>query len=180
MRLQYYEDKRRVYTLQIEGSVKQGVIDAVKNESIPMVAQPTAMSMTVGTNRSAQYAAMQSTSPKTALSRVAMGFVQDYGLASPNSTLPPEIALRDPLDQEFVLNRQMAKKYYEKQLQEKMAEKRAKNLADREQWNKTLQDRQAKKEKDIATMRKEEEQALKSKVNERRAAEEDRRHQRAE
>lgn len=105
MRLQYYEDKRRVYTLQIEGSVKQGVIDAVKNESIPMVAQPTAMSMTVGTNRSAQFAAMQSTSPKTALSRVAMGFVQDYGLASPQSTLPPEIALRDPLDQEFVLNR---------------------------------------------------------------------------
>ena len=74
----------------------------------------------------------------------------------------------------------MAKKYYEKQLQDKMAEKRAKNLADREQWNKTLQDRELKKEKDLATLRKEEEQALRSKVNERRAAEEDRRHQRNE
>ena len=178
MRLQYYEDKRRVYTLQIEGSVKQGVIDAVKNESIPMVAQPTAMSMTVGTNRSAQFAAMQSTSPKTALSRVAMGFVQDYGLASPQSTLPPEIALRDPLDQEFVLNRQMAKKYYEKQLQEKMAEKRMKNQADREAWNKQLQDKEAKKEKDIAEQRKGNAQMLKAKVNDRKAAEEERRTQR--
>ena len=87
MRLQYYEDKRRVYTLQIEGSVKQGVIDAVKNESIPMVAQPTAMNMTVGTNRSNAYA--MTASPKTALSKHAMGFVHSYGLASPQSTLPP-------------------------------------------------------------------------------------------
>ena len=52
MRLQYYEDKRRVYTLQIEGSVKQGVIDAVKSESIPMVAHPTAMNMKVGNRAS--------------------------------------------------------------------------------------------------------------------------------
>ena len=74
----------------------------------------------------------------------------------------------------------MAKKYYEKQLQDKMAEKRAKNQADREQWNKTLQDRELKKEKDIATQRKEEEQALRAKINERKAAEEDRRHQRNE
>ena len=97
MRLQYYEDKRRVYTLQIEGSVKQGVIDAVKSESLPMVTHPTAMNMTVGTNRSNQMYGMVA-SPKTALSKHAMGFVHDYGLASPQSTLPPEIALRDPLD----------------------------------------------------------------------------------
>lgn len=180
MRLQYYEDKRRVYTLQIEGSVKQGVIDAVKNESIPMVAQPTAMSMTVGTNRSAQFAAMQTTSPKTALSRVAMGFVQDYGLASPQSTLPPEIALRDPLDQEFVLNRQMAKKYYEKQLQDKMAEKRQKNQADRDAWNKQLLEKEAKKDKDIAELRKGNAMMLKGKINDRKAAEEERRTQRTQ
>ena len=49
-----------------------------------------------------------------------MGFVQDYGANAPASTLPPDITLRDPLDQEFVLNRKMAKKYYEDQLKERM------------------------------------------------------------
>ena len=120
------------------------------------------------------------TSPKTALSKHAMGFVHSYGLASPQSTLPPEIALRDPLDQEFVLNRKMAKKYYEKSLQDKMQEKRLKNQADREQWHKQLHDKELKKEKDIATQRKGQENELKARINERKAMEEERRQQRAQ
>ena len=47
MRLQYYEDKRRVYTLQLEGTVKSGVIEAAKNDIAPIITQPTAMSRSV-------------------------------------------------------------------------------------------------------------------------------------
>ena len=40
MRMQYYEDKRRVYTLQLEDAIKNGIIEAIKttkNETLPVV-----------------------------------------------------------------------------------------------------------------------------------------------
>lgn len=40
MRMQYYEDKRRVYTLQLEDAIKNGIIEAIKttkNETFPVV-----------------------------------------------------------------------------------------------------------------------------------------------
>ena len=40
--------------------------------------------------------------------------------------------IRDPLDQEFVLNRRVARKFYEKQLHDKMLMNRANNDAVRE------------------------------------------------
>ena len=117
MRLQYYEDKRRVFTKQVEETIRSGIIDDVKNEFPPMVKQPTAMNRTAGSAGRPMQIFGSSTTPRTVLSKHAMNFVQDYGLDMPPSTLPPEIMLRDPLDQEFVLNRKMAKKYYDSQLQ---------------------------------------------------------------
>lgn len=124
MRLQYYEDKRRVFTKQVEETIRSGIIDDVKNEFPPMVKQPTAMNRTAGSVGRPMQIFGSTTSPRMVLSKHTMGFVQDYGLDMPQSTLPPEIMLRDPLDQEFVLNRKMAKKYYESQLQNKMSENR--------------------------------------------------------
>ena len=147
MRLQYYEDKRRVYTLQLEGTVKSGVIEAAKNDIAPIITQPTAMSRSVQHHRTQSYGGLMS--PKTAISKHGMNFVQDYGLMSPQSTMPPEIALRDPLDQEFVLNRKMAKKYYEKQLQEKMQSNKALRDAEREKRKKEIMDKEAKKQAEI-------------------------------
>ena len=89
-----------------------------------MVKQPTAMNRTAGSVGRPMQIFGSTTSPRMVLSKHTMGFVQDYGLDMPQSTLPPEIMLRDPLDQEFVLNRKMAKKYYESQLQNKMSENR--------------------------------------------------------
>ena len=83
-----------------------------------------------------------------------MNFVHDYGLDMPNSTMPPEIMLRDPLDQEFVLNRKMAKKYYETQLQQRMSENRNKNVESLEKRKKDVLDLEAKKETHIASVRK--------------------------
>lgn len=83
-----------------------------------------------------------------------MNFVHDYGLDMPNSTMPPEIMLRDPLDQEFVLNRKMAKKYYETQLQQRMAENRNKVGESMEKRKKDVLDLEAKKETHIASERK--------------------------
>ena len=44
MRLQYYEEKRRAFTLQLEDTVKRGMIDAVKNDEVT----PIAMNRTIG------------------------------------------------------------------------------------------------------------------------------------
>ena len=116
MRLQYYEDKRRVFSKQVEETIRSGIIDDVKNEFPPVVKQPTAMNRTAGSHGRQQQIFGSTTSPRTVLSKHAMNFVHDYGLDMPQATMPPEIMLRDPLDQEFVLNRKMAKKYYETQL----------------------------------------------------------------
>ena len=64
--------------------------------------------------------------------------------------MPPEIMLRDPLDQEFVLNRKMAKKYYETQLQQRMTENRMKNQEKLEKKKKDVLDYNAKEEKHLA------------------------------
>ena len=45
--LQYHEDKRRAYTLQVEDAIRHGVIEEVKNE-FPQVKQATAMHRTTG------------------------------------------------------------------------------------------------------------------------------------
>lgn len=76
-----------------------------------------------------------------------MNFVHDYGLDMPSSTMPPEIMLRDPLDQEFVLNRKMAKKYYETQLQQRMNDNRNKNTECQDKKKKDVLDKEAKFEK---------------------------------
>lgn len=48
MRLQYYEDKRRVFSKQVEETIRSGIIDDVKNEFPPVIKQPTAMNRTAG------------------------------------------------------------------------------------------------------------------------------------
>ena len=122
MRLQYYEDKRRVFSKQVEETIRSGIIDDVKNEFPPMIKQPTAMNRKAGSAGRPMQIYGSTTSPRTVLSKHAMNFVQDYGLNTPNSTLPPDIMLRDPLDHEFILNRKMAKKYYDSQLIQKMGD----------------------------------------------------------
>ena len=175
MRLQYYEDKRRVFTKQVEETIRSGIIEDVKSEFPPMVKQPTAMNRTAGSMGRPQHLYGSTTSPRTVLSKHAMNFVQDYGLGSPNSTMPPEIQLRDPLDQEFVLNRKMAKKYYESQLQNKMSENRRLQQETDEVRKKKLADKEAAKEKHIADQRKAEQAMLNSQIQERRTMEEERR-----
>ena len=142
MRLQYYEDKRRVFTKQVEDTIKSGIIEDVKNEFTPQVKQPTALNRTAGSLGRQQPLYGSTMSPRTVLSKHAMDFVHDYGLGPTSSTaLPPDVALRDPLDQEFVLNRKMAKKYYESQLQQRMQENRMKNLEQLEKKQKDLCDK---------------------------------------
>lgn len=68
--------------------------------------------------------------------------------------MPPEIMLRDPLDQEFVLNRKMAKKYYETQLQQRMTDNRTKNQEWLEKKKKDVLDIDAKREKHLTDQRK--------------------------
>lgn len=104
-----------------------------------------------------------------------MNFVQDYGIVSPSSCMAPEISLRDPLDQEFVLNRKMAKKYYEKSLQDKMLNNKVTQGAEREKRKKELGDKEAKKQTEIEKLRKGEAALLKSKVRDRIAVEDERR-----
>ena len=98
MRLQYYEDKRRVFSKQVEETIRSGIIDDVKNEFPPVVKQPTAMNRTAGSHGRQQQIFGSTTSPRTVLSKHAMNFVHDYGLDMPQATMPPEIMLRDPLD----------------------------------------------------------------------------------
>ena len=86
--------------------------------------------------------------------------------------------LRDPLDQEFVLNRKMAKKYYETQLQQRMAENRVKNVECLEKKKKDVLDTETKKEKAILELRKGENQALTQKVRQRQEEEAERQRQR--
>ena len=178
MRLQYYEDKRRVFSKQVEETIRSGIIDDVKNEFPPVVKQPTAMNRTAGSQGRQQQIFGTTTSPRTVLSKHAMNFVHDYGLDMPSSTMPPEIMLRDPLDQEFVLNRKMAKKYYETQLQQRMAENRMKNQEQLEKKKKDVMDLDAKKEKALADQRKHENAALNSKVRQREEEDAERKRQR--
>ena len=98
MRLQYYEDKRRVFSKQVEETIRSGIIDDVKNEFPPVLKQPTAMNRTAGSQGRQQQIFGSTTSPRTVLSKHAMNFVHDYGLDMPQATMPPEIMLRDPLD----------------------------------------------------------------------------------
>lgn len=96
-----------------------------------------------------------------------MGFVQDYGANVTPSTLPPEITLRDPLDQEFVLNRKMAKKYYEEQLRERMADNQNRKQEERDKKNKDLTDKEAKKEKSIMELNNTNKKILQGTIKER-------------
>ena len=162
MRMQYYEDKRRQYTQQLEESVKRGILESVRHdESLPNIA-----SRTMNSNQK---------SPRTAISKHTMNFVSNYHTRSPSALNQPDITLRDPLDKEFVLNRKMAKKHYERQLREKMSQINEQNFAERERKKKELFDREMKKEKDIAEQRKQDYTELKDKVTERRNKEEERR-----
>lgn len=92
--------------------------------------------------------------------------------------MSPDIALRDPLDHEFVLNRKMAKKYYEDQLQQKMMENRQRNIEEREKKFKSMCELDAKKLKAINDLKKNESLRLTGLINDRRAAEEERKKQR--
>lgn len=83
MRLQYYEDKRRLYTQQVEQNIRKGVIEEIKNEFHPNVREPTAMSRTVRSLGRKQPLYGSQTSPKAMISKHAMDFVMDYGLTSP-------------------------------------------------------------------------------------------------
>ena len=59
-----------------------------------------------------------------------------------------------------MLNRKMAKKYYETQLQQRMAENRTKNMDLMEKKKKDVLDTETKKEKAIQELRKGENAAL--------------------
>jgi|Transcript_17443 hypothetical protein len=72
----------------------------------------------------------------------------------------------------------MAKKFYEKQLQDRMAEKKTKNMTDREQWYKQLHDKEAKADKTVNDKRKEMNNYFKGKANDRKALEDERRRER--
>lgn len=78
-----------------------------------------------------------------------------------------------------MLNRKMAKKYYENQLQQKMLENKTKADEQIEKKKKDLLDKDAKKEKTIAELRKQVDGTLKHKIRERKMQEEDRRMERA-
>lgn len=112
------------------------------------------MNRTAGSQGRAHQIFGTTSSPRTVLSKHAMNFVHDYGLDMPPSTMPPEIMLRDPLDQEFVLNRKMAKKYYESQLQQKMAENRNKNAEVQDKRKKDIADHETKASKTLSEYRK--------------------------
>ena len=169
MRMQYYEDKRRVYTLQLEDAIKNGIIEAIKttkNETLPVVRQFTAMNRTVGgTNRPSHHLRGASVPPKTAISKHAMDFIHDYGLTSPTCIMPPEIALRDPLDKEFTLNRKMAKKHFERSLRDQMETNKSMFQTEREKWTHNLCAKETKKEKLIAALRKKEQQEIQARFH---------------
>ena len=168
MRMQYHEEKRRVYTLQLEDSLKRGMIEAVKNEeSLPSIANRT-MGGTQHFNSSMQK------SPRTAVNKHTMDFQYDRNTRSPSALAQPEITLRDPLDKEFALNRKMAKKYYQHSLREKMSENKDMSVADREKWRKELHDKETQKEKAIAELRKIEEADLNHRVTTRKTKEHER------
>lgn len=57
--------------------------------------------------------------------------------------------LRQPIDKEFALNRKMAKRFYDSNLQLRMSENRLKIHEDREKKKKDLHDYEVKKEKHI-------------------------------
>ena len=114
MRLKYYEDKRKAHTRQVEDTIQSGVIEDVKSEFPTTVKHPTAMNRTSNSVGRSTHIFGNTQSPKPT---VAKKFGVDYGMNMPQSMMPPDIILRDPLDQEFILNRKMAKKYYESQLQ---------------------------------------------------------------
>ena len=114
MRLKYYEDKRKAHTRQVEDTIRSGVIEDVKSEFPPAVKNPTAMNRTSNSVGRSTHIFGQTQSPNTS---IAKKFGAGYGMNMPQSMLPPDIELRDPLDKEFILNRKMAKKYYESQLQ---------------------------------------------------------------
>lgn len=92
--------------------------------------------------------------------------------------MPPDIMLRDPLDQEFVLNRKMAKKFYESQLQQRMSENRNKVMDDIEERKKKVADKESKMEKQITEKRKLETDYLKGQIKDRQEIEAERRRER--
>lgn len=86
--------------------------------------------------------------------------------------------LRDPLDQEFMLNRKMAKKFYETQLQQRMSENRNKVVEDIEERKKKVAEKESKMEKQIAQKRKLETDYLKEQIKGRHEIEAERRRER--
>ena len=116
-------------------------------------------------------------SPKNMTSKHSMNFAMDHG-QDISGIMSPDIALRDPLDHEFVLNRKMAKKYYEDQLQQKMMENRQRNQEEKEKRFKSMCDLDAKKMKAISDLKKNETMRLTGIINDRRTAEEERKKQR--
>ena len=155
MRLQYYEDKRKVFTKQVEETIRSGIIEDVKAEFPAPTTQQQQMSMTTKPSgppvrhRTVGSETRAMNSSFTMMSRHAKNFLKEYGIEKPGSTFAPDIMLRDPLDQEFVLNRRMAKKYYEQHLREKMQENKMKNFEQIEKKKKDLQDHELKREKEI-------------------------------
>ena len=150
MRLDYYEGKRKVYTMQIESTIRMGFLEDFKAENRPLAVGP--LSKTAGNIQPWQMAKLGQ-SPKGG-NKMLEPVQQDYGLQTIKSTLPPEIMLRDPLDQEFILNRKMAKKYYESQLQNKMQENQLRKQQEKEAKLKKMEDKQAAKEKHFEELRK--------------------------
>ena len=144
-----------------------GFLEDFKAENRPAAVGP--LSKTAGNLQPWQMARLGQ-SPKGNNNKFGLDPVQqDYGLQTIKSTLPPEIMLRDPLDQEFILNRKMAKKYYESQLQNKMQENQVKQQQEKEAKLKKMQDKQAAKEKHFEEMKKATNMELKEKKGNREA-----------
>lgn len=96
----------------------------------------------------------RSTGPRAGFGAALSPKAINSGQAMTKSTLPPEIMLRDPLDQEFVLNRKMAKKFYDDQLKERMLENKNKVYEDTDGKKKQLQKKEELAAKRIADQRK--------------------------
>lgn len=111
MRLDYWEGKRRNHTKQIEETIRCGYLDDFKAEQVSM---KQLNSMVSRTTSSPGARPLLGNANQTHFSGGKnLGYTQELTKTS----LPPDIMLRDPLDQEFILNRKMAKKFYESQLQ---------------------------------------------------------------
>ena len=105
IRFQFYEENRKRNSKQVEDVIRTGLIEQLKTELPAIKPAAGALRNSHSVGKPGQRARTGFFSPGRNELAGAGGTVR--------STLPPDISLREPLDQEFIINRKMAKKYYE-------------------------------------------------------------------